>query len=177
MSVELLDTPRFHGFRVRRQIDKKTYQEYFSLKQGGHRLRGPARAAVRQRAEARDAELASTQRLARERAAKNVRLDERGRVRGILFRRKVEKSGAVTPTFQVGIMSVMEGRLVNTTVSIKQHGFDEAWRRAVAFYARHRGLSPGSTAYRRLLSAKPHEADAPRLYGPALTARGPRRAS
>ena len=32
MSVELLDNPRFFGFRVRRQIDGKTYQEYFSLK-------------------------------------------------------------------------------------------------------------------------------------------------
>ena len=35
MSVELLDTPRFHGYRVRRQINGKTYQEYFSLKQDG----------------------------------------------------------------------------------------------------------------------------------------------
>ena len=32
MAVELLDTERFHGFRVRRQIAGKTYQEYFSLK-------------------------------------------------------------------------------------------------------------------------------------------------
>ena len=176
MSVELLDTPRFHGFRVRRQIDNKTYQEYFSLKQDGCRLRGPARAVVRQRAEARDAELASTQRLAKLRSAADVRLDERGRVRGILFRRKVEKSGSVTPTFQVGLASVLEGRLVNTTVSIKQHGFDEAWRRAVAFYARHRGVAPGSKTHRRLLGAKPSEALAPRLYGPAPAAKGPRRA-
>lgn len=176
MSVELLDTPRFHGFRVRRQINNKTYQEYFSLKRDGLRLRGPAQAQVRQCAEARDAELASTQRRARELAARDVRLDGRGRVRGILFRRKVEKSGGVTPTLQVGIVSIMEGRLVNTTVSIKQHGFDEAWRRAIAFYVRHRGLAPGSTAHRRLLAAKPKEVDAPRLYGPALAAKGPRRA-
>ena len=46
MSVELLDNPRFHGFRVRRQIDGKTYQEYFSLKESGKRLRGAKRAAA-----------------------------------------------------------------------------------------------------------------------------------
>ena len=40
MSVELLDNPRFFGFRVRRQIEGKTYQEYFSLKASGKRLRG-----------------------------------------------------------------------------------------------------------------------------------------
>ena len=40
MSVELLDNPRFYGFRVRRQIDGKTYQEYFSLKENSKRMRG-----------------------------------------------------------------------------------------------------------------------------------------
>ena len=47
MSVELLDNPRFFGFRVRRQIDGKTYQEYFSLKANGKRMRGAARAEVK----------------------------------------------------------------------------------------------------------------------------------
>ena len=37
VSVELLNTPRFYGFRVRRQIDGRTYQEYFSLKAEGKR--------------------------------------------------------------------------------------------------------------------------------------------
>ena len=45
MSVELLDTPRFHGYRVRRQINGKTYQEYFSLKEDGKRIRGSKRSA------------------------------------------------------------------------------------------------------------------------------------
>jgi hypothetical protein len=61
MSVELLDNPRFHGFRVRRQIDGKTYQEYFSLKENGKRLRGAKRAAVKEVAEKRDAELSGLQ--------------------------------------------------------------------------------------------------------------------
>ena len=61
MSVELLDNPRFHGFRVRRQVDGKTYQEYFSLKENGKRLRGAKRATVKTAAEKRDADLAAIQ--------------------------------------------------------------------------------------------------------------------
>ena len=57
MSVELLDNPRFYGFRVRRQIDGKTYQEYFSLKENSKRLRGAKKAEVKTLADARDAEL------------------------------------------------------------------------------------------------------------------------
>ena len=53
MSVELLDTPRFHGFRVRRQIAGKTFQEYFSLKENGKRIRGARRAEIKAEAEAR----------------------------------------------------------------------------------------------------------------------------
>jgi hypothetical protein len=61
MSVELLDTPRFFGYRVRRQIGGKTYQEYFSLKDEGKRLRGDRRSLVKAQADARDAELAVEQ--------------------------------------------------------------------------------------------------------------------
>ena len=47
MSVELLDTSRFVGFRVRRQIAGQTFQEYFSLKKDGKRLRGAEFTQVR----------------------------------------------------------------------------------------------------------------------------------
>ena len=67
MSVELLDNPRFFGFRVRRQIDGKTYQEYFSLKANGKRMRGAARAEVKAVAEARDATLKELQQKNRDR--------------------------------------------------------------------------------------------------------------
>ena len=50
MSVELLDTTRFHGFRVRRQITGKTFQEYFSLKANGKKIRGAERAKVKAKA-------------------------------------------------------------------------------------------------------------------------------
>ena len=57
MSVELLETPRFHAIRVRRQIAGKTYQEYFSMKMDGKRLRGAVRAKVKAIADKRDAAL------------------------------------------------------------------------------------------------------------------------
>ena len=155
MSVELLNTHRFHGFRVRRQIENETYQEYFSLKREGRLMRGAARAEVRRRAEDRDAELARTQRAARESTMREVHVGTDGHVRGILLRWKKGKSGKPSPLFQVGITSLLTGNVVNTTVSINLHGFDEAWQRAVDFYARHRRIFEGSEAYRELRRAKP----------------------
>ena len=105
MSVELLNTPRFYGFRVRRQIDGRTYQEYFSLKAEGKRIRGPERAEIKVRAQARDQELMRLQQKTREGLARRRAVDEEGRVRGLLFRLKQEKSGTRTPVFQVGIHS------------------------------------------------------------------------
>lgn len=163
MSVELLDTPRFYGYRVRRQILGKTYQEYFSLKDNGKRIRGDRRARVKALAEARDDELARQQESLQRKRAKEVRIDGDGQVRGILCRLKAEKSGTRTPVFQIGVMSLLENRIVNTTVSINKFGVEEAWRRAVDFYARHKKISKRSSAYRSLLEAGPSDADVERL--------------
>lgn len=163
MSVELLDTPRFHGFRVRRQIEGKTFQEYFSLKENGKRLRGPRRTSIKRAAEERDAELARMQEKARERAAREVHIDAQGRVRGILFRMKTEKSGTRTPVFQIGIHSTLENKIVNTTVSINLHGLEGAWKTAVDFYAEHKRISKRSKAYRELLAAQPSQASFKRM--------------
>ena len=181
MSVELLNSRRFHGFRVRRQIDNETYQEYFSLKTGGRLMRGAARAGVRRQAEDRDAQLARTQRAARERAMREVHVDADGHVRGILFRWKKGRNGNMSPLFQVGITSLLSGDVVNTTVSINLHGPDGAWRRAVDFYAKHRRIPNGSDAYRELLRAKPatavlerapHAAAARATQGPRTPSHG-----
>ena len=159
MSVELIDTPRFYGFRVRRQIDGKTYQEYFSLKYDGRRMRGAKRSEVKQQAESRDDELAHTQKTSKDKASREIHIDNQGRVRGILFRMKTEKSGTRTPVFQIGIMSSIEKKIVNTTVSINLHGMDVAWKRAVDFYAFHKKISKRMKAYQQLLHAKPSKAD------------------
>lgn len=158
MSVELLDTTRFHGFRVRRQIAGKTYQEYFSLKANGKRLRGAARANVKQIAEDRDAVLEKQQTKAKAEAAKTALFDKAGKVRGILFRMKTEKSGTRTPVFQIGIMSAKVNKIVNTTVSINLHGLKGAWQKAVDFYVDHKKISKRTLTYKKLLKAQPSKA-------------------
>ena len=163
MSVELLDTPRFHGFRVRRQINGKTYQEYFSLKANSKRIRGAKRAAIKAVAEARDLELKTSQSSLKAKAAKEIHIDSKGRVRGILFRMKTEKSGTNTPVFQIGIMSTLENKIVNTTVSINLHGLEGAWEKAVDFYTKHKQISKRARAYKQLMAAKPSKAALTRL--------------
>ena len=157
MSVELLDNPRFHGFRVRRQVDGKTYQEYFSLKENGKRLRGAKRAAVKATAEKRDSDLAAVHAKNKEKADKEINLDEKGQVRGILCRLKREKSGSFTPVYQVGVMSRIRGKIVNTTVSIPRHGRVDGWRKAVDFYCEHKQISKRSKVYKDLLAHCPKE--------------------
>ena len=163
MSVELLDNPRFHGFRVRRQVEGKTYQEYFSLKENGKRLRGAKRAAVKEQAEKRDAELERLQTKAKDKADKEIQLDDSGQVKGILCRLKKEKSGTMTPVFQVGIMSRKTGKIVNTTVSINKHGIEPAWQSAVDFYCEHKQISKRAKIYKDLLAMCPKKARVTRL--------------
>ena len=158
MSVELLDNPRFHGFRVRRQIEGRTYQEYFSLKQNGKRLRGARRAEVKEVAEQRDAELARIQAKSRAKAYREIKLDEPGQVKGVLCRLKKEKSGSMTPVFQVGIMSRVTGKIVNTTVSINKHGIESSWNKAVDFYCRHKNISKRTKTYKDLIARCPKKA-------------------
>ena len=158
MSVELLDNPRFYGYRVRRQVDGKTYQEYFSLKEDGKRLRGVRRTAVKEVAEKRDDELASLQRKSKEKADREIHLDESGQVKGILCRLKKEKSGTMTPVFQVGIMSRVTGKIVNTTVSINKHGIPGAWNKAVDFYCDHKNISRRTKIYKQLIQKCPTKA-------------------
>lgn len=155
MSVELLDNDRFYGLRVRRQIDGKTYQEYFSLKADGKRLTGKARAAVKAQAEARDAELAGIQSKSRVEASRALQVDGNGRVKGILFRLKREKSGTWTPVFQIGLMSRARNKVVNTTVSVNRFGLEEAWSRAVAFYCEHKGIDKRARTYKELIAHQP----------------------
>jgi hypothetical protein len=158
MSVELLDTTRFHGFRVRRQISGKTFQEYFSLKTNGKRMRGAERANVKAKADARDSVLAKQQTKAKTETARSALFDTKGKVRGILFRMKTEKSGTRTPVFQIGIMSTKLNKIVNTTVSINLHGLKEAWQKAVDFYVGHKKISKKSLLYRKLVRAQPNKA-------------------
>ena len=91
-------------------------------------------------------------------AAKTALFDKTGKVRGILFRMKTEKSGTRTPVFQIGIMSAKAEKIVNTTVSINLHGLKGAWEKAVEFYISHKKISKRSDIYKKLLKAQPSKA-------------------
>ncbi len=155
MSVKLIDNEAFYGFRVRRTVDGKLYQEYFSLKGQGVRLQGRARKRVEQEAFRRDAELAELQTKMRERNKADRCFNSDGTVRGISYLLKTEKSGAVTPIFQLGIASELEQKVVCTSFSLNAHGTEEAWRKAVDAYARHKVIRKNTKLYKQLLAAKP----------------------
>ena len=53
MSVKLIDNQAFYGFRVRRTVNGKLYQEYMSLKKAGKRLGPRQTRSVERLAEAR----------------------------------------------------------------------------------------------------------------------------
>ncbi len=155
MSVKLLDNQAFYGYRVRRTVDGKLYQEYFSLKQNGKRLTGAKKKAVETLAQDRDRELETLQIKARE-AAKDERcFNADGSVKGISYLLKTEKSGNLTPIFQVGIASELERKTVCTSFSLNAHGPDGAWEKAVDAYAKHKAIKRNSKLYKRLKSAMP----------------------
>lgn len=155
MSVKLLDNQAFYGYRVRRTVDGKLYQEYFSLKENGKRLVGAKKKAIEEAAMARDQELEQAQNKARE-AAKDVRcFNSDGSVKGISYLLKTEKSGNLTPIFQVGIASEVERKTVCTSFSLNAHGREGAWEKAVDAYARHKSIKRNSKLYKKLKSAMP----------------------
>lgn len=155
MSVKLLDNEAFHGFRVRRTVNGKLYQEYFSLKRDGARLQGRQKKLVEQSALARDRELAEMQLRSRERQKADRCFNSDGSVRGISYLLKTEKSGSVTPIFQIGIASELESKIVCTSFSLNAHGREEAWRKAVDAYARHKVIRKNTRLYKQLLAAMP----------------------
>lgn len=160
MSVKLLDNEAFYGYRVRRTVSGKLYQEYFSLKRDGQRLLGRQRKLVEQQALRRDQDLAELQGRARQRLKADRCFNSDGSVRGISYLLKTEKSGTVTPIFQIGIASELENKVVCTSFSLNAHGKEEAWRKAVDAYAKHKVIRRNTKLYRQLLASIPVASDA-----------------
>lgn len=162
MSVKLLDNEAFYGYRVRRTVDAKLFQEYFSLKQGGKRLVGAAKKKVENIAVKRDGELSVAQAKAKQANKAERCFNANGTVRGISYLVKTEKSGTKTPIFQVGIASEADGKIICTSYSINAHGKDAAWKMAVDTFAKHKGIGKGSKLYKDLLAAMPKRAAKPK---------------
>jgi hypothetical protein len=137
VSVKLLDNKAFYGYRVRRTVAGKLYQEYFSLKTGGARLEGKQKNDVEKEALARDAVLEAEQQRYLDETKEDRCFKSDGTVRGISYLLKTEKSGNLTPIFQVGVASKVENKTVCTSFSLNAHGSDDAWNRAVEAYAKH----------------------------------------
>jgi hypothetical protein len=68
---------------------------------------------------------------------------------------KTEKSGSVTPIFQVGIASELEDKIVCTSFSLNAHGKKQAWSKAVDAYAKHKLINKNSKLYKDLVKAIP----------------------
>lgn len=155
MSVKLLDNEAFYGYRVRRTVNGKLYQEYFSLKKNGKRMGPRLRKQVEAEALSRDEELAQEQQKVRKKLKAERCFNADGTVKGISYLLKTEKSGTVTPIFQIGIASELENKIVCTSFSLNAHGKEEAWRKAVEAYARHKVIGKNSKLYKDLLRAMP----------------------
>ena len=155
MSVKLLDNDAFYGYRVRRTVDAELFQEYFSLKSAGKRVRGAARNKIHSLAQERDDELLEQQIKAKKAKKAQRCFNENGSVKGISFLLKTEKSGTETPIFQVGIASDVEEKIICTSYSINAYGKDLAWKKAVDTFAKHKAIGKGTKLYMQLLAAIP----------------------
>jgi hypothetical protein len=155
VSVKLLDNKAFYGYRVRRTVAGKLYQEYFSLKNGGTRLEGKLKNDVEKEALNRDAVLEADQLRYLDETKEDRCFKSDGTVRGISYLLKTEKSGNLTPIFQVGVASTVENKTVCTSFSLNAHGSDDAWNRAVEAYAKHKSIRKNTKLYQRLLKAMP----------------------
>ena len=155
MSVKLLDNAAFYGYRVRRTVNGKLFQEYFSLKQGGKRMGPKLSKQVEAEAKARDAALAGDQQKAKKQLKADRCFNDDGTVKGISYLLKTEKSGTVTPIFQIGIASELENKIVCTSFSLNAHGKQQAWKKAIDAYAKHKLISKNSKLYKKLSKAVP----------------------
>lgn len=155
MSVKLLDNEAFYGYRVRRTVNGKLYQEYFSLKKQGKPLGPRLRKKVEVVASQRDEVLAEEQRRVKKQLKSQRCFNADGSVKGISYLLKTEKSGTVTPIFQIGIASELESKIVCTSFSLNAHGKQQAWRKAVEAYAKHKLISKNSKLYKKLMQSMP----------------------
>jgi len=155
LSVKLLDNEAFYGYRVRRTVNGKLYQEYFSLKKGGKRLGPKLRKEVEKQALARDNELNEKQSKAKQQMKADRCFNSDGSVRGISYLMKTEKSGTQTPIFQVGIASELENKVVCTSFSLNAHGKKEAWTKAIDAYTKHKLIRKNTKLYQKLIKSMP----------------------
>ena len=154
MSVKFLKSNGFFGYRVRREIEGKTHQHYFSLKKNGKRLVGKERELVKKEAELLDQKLSEMQVRLKKESDQTI-VDEAGARRKILYRFNKRKDGSKHPVFRVATTSRLFGKVMSTSVSIAIHGRIGAWKKAVDHYCFHKEIDPSDKAYRDLIALCP----------------------
>ncbi len=92
MSIKLLDNEAFYGYRVRRTVNGKLYQEYFSLKKDSRRMGPRLKKQVERNALERDEELAIEQARVKKQLKAHRCFNNDGSVRGISHLYKTEKA-------------------------------------------------------------------------------------
>jgi len=156
VSVKLLDNEAFYGYRVRRTVNGKLYQEYYSLKKAGKRIGPRLKRKVELEAIERDEALIEEQKRVKKQLKASRCFNANGSVKGISYLLKTEKSGTVTPIFQVGIASELEDKIVCTSFSLNAHGKELAWKKAVDAYAKHKVIGKNSKLFKQLSAAIPN---------------------
>ena len=110
---------------------------------------------VEKQAIARDLTLMDEQKRMKKKLKADRCFNNNGSVRGISYLMKTEKSGSLTPIFQVGIASDLEEKVVCTSFSLNAHGKKQAWSKAVDAYAKHKLIGKNSKLYKDLVKAIP----------------------
>lgn len=155
LSVKLINNASFFGYRTRRSVGGKIYQEYFSLRKNGQHLSHSESRFVQQFAQRRDAELQRLQQQFKRNQLANRCFKPDGQVCGISLKEIDAKGGGTRPNYSVGIKSEISQKTVCTQFSILKHGSEVAWRKAVEFYARHKLIATDSELFEKLVKAEP----------------------
>lgn len=159
MSVKLIDNEAFYGYRVRRTVASKLYQEYFSLMSQGNsagskRMTATKAKIVLGKATKRDEELIALRDKAKKATKTSRCFHDDGSVKGISLNYKTEASGNITPIYQIGCQSEVEGKVICTSFSIKAHGLVKSWKMAVDCFCHHKQISTRTKAYKQIIAAR-----------------------
>lgn len=153
MSVKLIDSYDYYGFRVRRSIRGKNYQEYFSLKEDGQRFSHSQKLRVERLAIKRDLELKFLQDVAKKMHKANDCFRVDGSVKGICLINRYSRKGTEMKVFAIGIQSDLTGKLFLTDCNIRKHGVNGAWGIVINAYCKHKEISNKSKLYKKLIAA------------------------
>jgi len=152
MGVTFVDNGGYHGWRVTKKIKPgEEVQKYFSVRRPENfDTKSEYEATKRKQYRAAMAEEHKLERERRrfEKTLPPEYLRSDGSVQGIVFKYEAQKASE-SPIFQVSCASkIRDGKIFRTSFSLKKHGVEEAWKKAVAELCRHKKVSAKSIAFK-----------------------------